>query len=116
AVEQLNAERVFQLDDRLGYGRLRDVEADCSLPDAAALDARHQNIKVAKLEATFDAVIPGHQKSHSKKAWDDPIIILFENDGARQPRRQVGRLNTNQGFASRRAANRWETPWTDGHS
>jgi len=59
----LNAERVFQLDDGLGYGRLRDVEADCRLSHAAGLDDRHQDIQVAKLEAAFYAVIPGHQKT-----------------------------------------------------
>ena len=66
AVDQSHAERVFELGNRLGYGRLRDVEAARRLAHAAGVDQGGEDVEVAQLEATLGALVPGHGPSFRK--------------------------------------------------
>jgi hypothetical protein len=61
AVDQLDAERVLQLYDRLGHRRLGDLEAIRRLAHAAGLDDGHQDVEVPQFETALDAIGPGHR-------------------------------------------------------
>jgi hypothetical protein len=63
AIDQLDGERIFQLDDRLGDRGLRDREPPGGLAHAAGLDDREQDIEVAQFQPAFGAVVPGHGRS-----------------------------------------------------
>src|SRR5215831_8499714 len=64
AVQESNAERIFQLDDRLGNSGLGDVETLRRLSHAPGFNDGQQDIEVTQFQPTLGAMVPRHE-SHS---------------------------------------------------
>jgi hypothetical protein len=56
AVEELHAQRVLQPGDRLGHGRLRQVQHRRGLAEAAVLEHCHEDAQLAHLQMARQAV------------------------------------------------------------
>jgi hypothetical protein len=61
AVQESNAECVFQLNNRLGNGGLGDVEPFGRFAHAPCFNNGQQNIEVAQLQSTLGALVPRHE-------------------------------------------------------
>ena len=58
AIEKSHPQRVLQVGDRFGNGRLGHAELSGALGHAAALGDRGKDVEVTQLEATADAALP----------------------------------------------------------
>ena len=62
AIEQPDAERAFDFGYRLGDGGMRNPQLGGRLGHAAGIGNRHQDMKVAQLDAAANSIRPVHRE------------------------------------------------------
>jgi hypothetical protein len=81
-VQKPHAERMLEVGNDLGNGRLRDVEIRCSLGHAAASHDGVEDVQVAQLEAAADLFLPVDLRRHGVLAYAREMLRIQRDSSA----------------------------------